>query len=76
MQSILNKNYDQLSKAVVTLEAINPLKVLSRGYAIATPENGTKPIRSVKEISPSQRINVLFSDGQTVCYIEDIKTMK
>lgn len=76
MQSILNKKYDQLSKAVVTLEAINPLKVLSRGYAIATPENGTKPIRSVKEISPSQRINVLFSDGQTVCYIEDIKTMK
>ena len=65
-----------MSKAVATLEAFSPLKVLLRGYTIATTEDDMRPIRSISELSPAQRLNLIFSDGQAVCQIEEINTMK
>lgn len=73
MQSGLQRKADQVSKSAATLEAFSPLKVLSRGYSIASPEGRTKPIRSVKQISPAQRINIQFSDGQATCRVEEIQ---
>lgn len=76
MQSITQRKNNKLSKAVATLEAFSPLKVLLRGYTIATTEDDMRPIRSISELSPAQRLNLIFSDGQAVCQIEEINTMK
>jgi exodeoxyribonuclease VII large subunit len=44
------------------LDAMSPLKVLTRGYALATDEGGAL-IKSVEQVSPGQQIRVRVSDG-------------
>ena len=49
--------------AVSKLDAMSPLKVLSRGYSMAQNEDG-EVIRSVHQTELGQRITVAFSDGK------------
>lgn len=44
------------------LEALNPRRVLSRGYSISQEENG-KVIASIKDIKPGQKVITTVSDG-------------
>lgn len=44
------------------LDAMSPLKVLTRGYAVATTQSGSI-IRSATEVSPGDQITVRVSDG-------------
>lgn len=54
------------------LDALSPLKVLGRGYAIA--ENGEgKPIRTVDEIRIGERIDVKLVGGTLGCTVEEIQ---
>ena len=55
-----------------SLEAMSPLKVLSRGYTLASDQNGFL-IRTVTELSPEQRIDLRFSDGSASCKVLCIK---
>ena len=48
--------------AVSKLDAMSPLKVLSRGYAMAQTEQG-EVIRSIRQVEPGDHIRVSLSDG-------------
>lgn len=48
--------------SVSKLDAMSPLKVLSRGYAMAQTESG-EVLRSVKQVAPGDQITVSVSDG-------------
>lgn len=48
--------------SVSKLDAMSPLKVLSRGYAMAQTERG-EVLRSVKQVAPGDQITVSVSDG-------------
>ena len=61
-QNITRKN-QQFIAAVSKLDAMSPLKVLSRGYAMAQNQNG-EVVRSVKQVELGERIAVTFSDGK------------
>ena len=61
-QNITRKN-QQFIAAVSKLDAMSPLKVLSRGYAMAQNQNG-EVVRSVKQVELGERISVTFSDGK------------
>ena len=52
------------------LDALSPLKVLSRGFAVAKKED--RLIRSVKQLSPGDRIELRFSDGQVYADIREV----
>ena len=54
------------------LDAMSPLRVLSRGYAIASAENG-KPVKSAKALSEGERLNISFTDGRAGCRVEKIE---
>ncbi len=57
---------DKKSKAINTIEkldALSPLKTLTRGYSI-TEMNG-KVVKSVKELKENDEINIRFKDGVT-----------
>ena len=57
---------DKKSKAINTIEkldALSPLKTLTRGYSI-TEMNG-KVVKSVKELKENDEINIRFKDGET-----------
>lgn len=51
------------------LDALSPLKVLTRGYAVAMDENG-KIIRSIEEVSQNDKIKVKVSDGDISCLVQ------
>ena len=47
------------------LDALSPLKVLTRGYSIA--ESGGKVIKSVKDVNKGDKISIKVSDGNISC---------
>ncbi len=53
------------------LEAISPLKVLLRGYAIVEDENGLT-VKSCSEIESGSKIKVKMHDGDILCTVSEI----
>jgi exodeoxyribonuclease VII large subunit len=54
------------------LDAMSPLKVLTRGYAMAQDDAG-QVIRSVSQVSAGDRITVRLSDGSVFATVTDRK---
>lgn len=54
------------------LDAMSPLKVLTRGYAMAQTADGTV-IRSVKQVNAGDAITVQISDGRILATVKDGK---
>ena len=61
-QQNVAKKKQRYIMAVSKLDAMSPLKVLTRGYAMAQTGEGTV-IRSVTQVTPGQQIRVAVSDG-------------
>ena len=61
-QNLTRKN-QQFIAAVSKLDAMNPLKVLSRGYAMAQNQDG-EVVRSVRQIQSGDKISIIVSDGR------------
>ena len=61
-QNLTRKN-NQYIAAVSKLDAMSPLKVLSRGYAMTQTEDGTV-VRSVSQVEAGERISISLSDGK------------
>lgn len=64
----LSNSKSRFVALTASLEAMSPLKVLTRGYAIASDTNG-KCIKSVNEISAGDRLHLTFSDGRAQCVV-------
>ena len=54
------------------LDAMSPLKVLTRGYALVRTEEG-EVLRSVRQVSPGDKIIVSLSDGALTAAVTDQK---
>lgn len=52
------------------LDALSPLKVLSRGYSFVK-DSGDKPLKSVTEVAVGDVIRVQLSGGELGCRVED-----
>ena len=61
-QNITRKNQQYIA-AISKLDAMSPLKVLSRGYAMTQNNNG-EVVRSVKQVEIGERITISLSDGK------------
>ena len=61
-QSITRKNQRYIA-AVSKLDAMSPLKVLTRGYSMAQTERG-EVLRSVSQVELGERIRISLSDGK------------
>ena len=55
------------------LETLGPTTTLKRGYAIVT-DNSDRLVRSVKQVSIKQKINIQVSDGKIAAKIDRDKT--
>ena len=62
-QNGISRKKQRYIAAVSKLDAMSPLKVLTRGYAMAQTSDGTV-LRSVEQAELGQRISVTLSDGQ------------
>ena len=66
LKDTISKNQNVLIKNVAKLDALSPLKVLSRGYSLATKGDG-KAITSVNEASCGEEFSLKFHDGTAQC---------
>ena len=66
MQSIIQikvkEEKTRFVSVVSKLDALSPLKTLSRGYSITTLENG-EVVNSIKQLKQNDKVDIRFSDG-------------
>lgn len=62
LTSALGRERSRFARLAAALDAMSPLKVLGRGYAIAQKEDGGV-VRSVKDVKPGERLALRMSDG-------------
>lgn len=59
---------ERFTSAAAKLDALSPLKVLGRGYAI--PQKGEKVVTSAKELWEDERFTLRLCDGSVPCRVE------
>ena len=69
-RSSVSDKRGRLAQGVAALDAMSPLKVLGRGYAIAETEEG-RILRSRKDAAPGQRLRLKLADGDVGCRVEE-----
>lgn len=65
----VTQNAQRYISLAAKLDALSPLKVLTRGYAMVQDQTGAV-IRSVEQLECGQRIRLRLSDGQAEAVIE------
>lgn len=71
---MMNRNMTRFQKTAAKLDALSPLKVLSRGYAMVTCEDTV--VRSVQQVVAGQSLSVSLSDGTVQCRAETVQRRK
>ncbi|MBQ2780077.1 MAG: exodeoxyribonuclease VII large subunit [Clostridia bacterium] len=66
-QQYLSRGDRRVTAAAAKLDALSPLKVLSRGYAIATTESGV--IKSVNDVAAGDEFVLQVADGNLSCQV-------
>lgn len=71
LYSAFEKNYtyklSSLSNAAAKLDALSPLKVMARGYAVVEKDGNS--VAGVKEIIAGDSVTVRFNDGRLNCTV-------
>ena len=67
IQRKLDKENSRFSATAARLDALSPLKVMSRGYSIVTKDE--KVVISSKKLKKGDRITVGFADGEKNCEV-------
>ena len=73
LEQYVNQRRERLGRLAASLEAMSPLKVLGRGYAIAQTTQG-QVVASVRQLVPGDLVHLKWSDGAASCRVEEIKT--
>ena len=68
----ISRNNQRYIALTAKLDAMSPLKVLTRGYAMAQTESG-EVVRSVSQVRSGDQISVSFSDGSLLATVTDVK---
>ena len=54
---------------------MSPLRVLSRGYAIARDEQGAG-VKSIRSVKPGDKLELILSDGKAGCLVSSVEENK
>ena len=68
----ISRNNQKFIALTAALDAMSPLKVLTRGYAVAENKDG-QILRSVRQVNPGERITVSLADGAITAKVLDVK---
>ena len=68
----ITRNNQRYIACVSKLDAMSPLKVLTRGYSMAQTEEGTV-LKSIQQAELGQKIKVSLSDGQLLATVMEKK---
>ena len=59
----------RVRKLAAQLDALSPLAVLGRGYAVCWNETRTSIIRAAAAVSPGDGVRVTLADGELACQV-------
>ena len=59
----------QTAALAASLDAMSPLKVLGRGFALVTDESGA-PVRRAADVPVGSRVRARLSEGALLCRVE------
>ena len=71
-QRKLSGQMQRFTRLAASLDALSPLKVLGRGFAMAQKEDGTV-LRSAAQVCLGERIEVQLGEGTLGCTVDDKK---
>ena len=63
----------RLGALAASLDALSPLKVLGRGYALVTDEEG-RVLRRAADTGPGRHLAVALGEGRLACRVEEVYT--
>ena len=66
---MIQKNKTKTMQLVAKIDALSPLKTLSRGYSVAQNIDG-KVIKSINDVSKNDKINLILTDGKVSAVVE------
>ena len=72
MRAVTDRENGRFAALAASLDALSPLRVLGRGYALAQTEDGTV-LRSAAQTAAGQRIRVRLAQGQLECDVAETK---
>lgn len=72
MMSILSSKGKDFQQTISTLEALNPLKVMDRGYSLIYDNDG-KLVKSVHNFKEEDVLKVQMADGTLTCEVIDVE---
>ena len=73
MQSIMKSKISQLQTEMRHLDALSPLKIMSRGYSLVYDEQEQRLVKSIEDVQLGDLVNVRVSDGQLQCQVWGMK---
>ncbi len=62
---------NKFALAVTQLDALSPLKVLTRGFSVAEAKG--KVVKSVNDLSQGESVTLRLSDGLATCTVEELQ---
>ena len=66
---LLGRKKQQFSALAAALDAMSPLKVLGRGYAMAQSVDGSI-LKSYRDVAAGDRVSVTLGEGGFTCTVE------
>ena len=76
MRSYLDRTNRNLEKNILGLDALSPLKILSRGYAMVTPKGEFTPLLSSKNLQVNDELKLHMSDGAVEVLVNRVESME
>lgn len=73
MQARFQDKRSRFAAELRHLDALSPLKVMSRGYSLVYDETEQHLIKSLKEVELGDKINIKLNDGQLSCQVWGMK---
>jgi exodeoxyribonuclease VII large subunit len=65
----VNVSVNKFGELTARIEALNPLKILSRGYGVVCKNN--KTVTTVNDVNNGDMLNIKLSDGEIDCTVID-----
>ena len=75
IQSAVQDARERLGLAAASLDALSPLAVLQRGYALAQDASG-KPLRDAASVSPGDQVSVRLAKGKLNTRVESVEDIQ
>ena len=73
MKAITRSKQQQWKASIRHLDALSPLKVMSRGYSLVYDDQEQRLIKSLKDVQPGDSIKIKLTDGQLDCQVWGMK---